>query len=290
MNQPSFLPANAIQQAAKLSCYLDRCQANGQQPDPKYVREYQSIINAAEARLTPDQLAYAQNQMQREKINVQGAIHAEQQKIAAYEQKKEHNTRAAGLALALRDSTKNMSTGAISNPADLHKISRGETITQSSGKSRLPKAALAQQVKKKFGTSLTEHQRRLDDCCQMTDPIKRDAQIKQYGFDKKTVENWADGGGLIFGLQERMAERDKDMPDTVDVEPSQRDVLRADLMKGFLDQGVGEASPFDEREEWMAAPGNRLQEDSMAGDISRAWAVSEEVEEEAVVESTAQTL
>lgn len=260
-----------VGEAARINVYCEDCRAAGKQPDSRAVKRLNHITSMARGRLSPQQMQSAEAHMNHAMIKIREDNNTRQQAEFTAHQAQEQSKRQKYLVNLLRDSTGSMTTPPLEDFGDFAKIRDGEDITVPTKKNRLNKPLLAEQVKKKYGTSLNEHLRRLDHMSELElagdDDASDDAREK-YGFDAETTQNWREGAGLEYTMQERLAKRDEDEPDEETITPTDDDIRKVDIIDSTHKSGQLAVTDLQEFE---ATNQDLLNEDSRHGAVAAAW-------------------
>jgi hypothetical protein len=270
-----------IREAAEIAVAQEIAEANGLQPRPQDIIRLNEIMSAAQARLSPQQYDAAIKHFHEAKLKAHGEFEAmqktQQRKAVEQAQQEEVSLRARTLAKALRTVSEKMSVP-LETQEQLDAFRAGEKVKVSTSKARFPKAALAKQIKAKYGTSYEEHLKRLDDvaAAELSSPETAEQLREEYGFDKQTTKAWREGEGIRLGMAERMAEHDKEMPETEELIPSDEDERHMDLVTAAADH---DEDPGDDLNLFKQNNMDLLREDSRHGDVARAFTSVEEFHE-----------
>lgn len=273
--------ADLVNEAAQISVALEIAAANGIKPRPQDVQRLGEIDSMARARLSPQQYADANRHFAEAKVKAHADFEVMQitnhNNMAETTRREEVSARAKVMSAALRGvSGDGKMSVELEDEGQLKAFRAGEAVTQRTGKATFPKAALAKQIKTKYGTSYNEHLKRLDEVAEMelSNPTGAARKREAYGFDAKTTKDWRQGEGIRLGLAERAAEREKDEPEFEDVQPTKADERHMDMHTAAAehDEYLAEQTTEDFREDNRAL----LEEDSLHGTVARSFITVEE--------------
>lgn len=269
---------NMIARHSWLTAGIKRCSITGQRVPPQVRAELQRIEARAQAMLSPQELQGALQASQ-----TMQAQHIHQAELQAAAQEANHRV-AAGDALA-----KEM-TGF--DQGQIESIRRGEKYTVKSEGPNIAEGdaklrAMLTGVGKK---DMTRKQfDRLSDRYEEVKGVRGDgaaaAWAKRNFGDKAPqgvamIEAWQESGlGLQMGLAER---RGGAAPDE-EVEPSERDTLRATIAHEWVTKAKDDEQVRDSIIEDGAITDEYMESDEIHGDIARAMAECESKEEESYV-------
>ena len=276
---------NLIGEAAKLMAWVETDQARGRSPNPKDLRRLSELDSIARSRLTPEQYNAGMVHLNAAKAQILSDMTIQDQSQARQVEEIQrlaginHKTNALSDALRSVTGGGRFSTGTLETQEQLDDLRAGNKVTVPVKKHRLDKALISEQVQEKFGVSLEEHKSRLDDLAeaQLNDPDRFKTLSEEYGIDAKTVKDWSDGGYLEFGLQERFAEQDKDLPDTEEIQPSKDDIMKMDIATAAANH---DESPGDTLGHFRQENKDLLEQDSRHGDVARSFDAVESFYEE----------
>ena len=148
-------------------------------------------------------------------------------------------------------------------------LNTGKVTLKNKAKVAINRQQLDKITQDAFGVDSKTHAKRLDAIWEAgVDSEKGERLMKKYGITRDLAKEWVQGGaGIEYGLLERAEKRSKDEPDEVELELSDEQQRRLNVVASLAEY---DQDPSENREEFIERNRPVLEEDSRSGDIARA--------------------